>query len=399
MKRVLSRLPSSGIVRDSSRRAKHKSAAMAAVGVNKLQKSTCADNSALQCHNGMSLRTKGKSKAISKASVSPQAVGRKSPSPNAATSLSKEAPSDIADASSPAPLQTTVSASSALSCSLPAKEVKEDDLKYKQGDVGATEEVPKKGPNGSQSLRNHVDCELNAAQQKAKARARLGTKIWKLKLQIAAGKKLSASSKPTGSKLTSDEILKITAELDKLTAEGWKATPVGPSQASKRQCLSKASESRFAAPAEEREHDLVVAIKLETKKVGMELCKSMRKRLSRIHSKLLNVQARLPAACTEKSGESNDRMFLGQCVKVDGLSYIIQSTVSVKDPERPGNTTKEYFLLLKTAVDEHKKLLSMYPMGRVPPFYKDYKNEGHKYIPAAKMNELTASIFHPKCLR
>jgi hypothetical protein len=119
----------------------------------------------------------------------------------------------------------------------------------------------------------------------------------------------------------------------------------------------------------------------------------MRKRLSRIHSKLLNVQARLPAACTEKSGESNDRMFLGQCVKVDGLSYIIQSTVSVKDPERPGNTTKEYFLLLKTAVDEHKKLLSMYPMGRVPPFYKDYKNEGHKYIPAAKMNELTASIF------
>jgi hypothetical protein len=92
MKRVLSRLPSSGIVRDSSRRAKHKSAAMAAVGVNKLQMSTCADNSALQLHNRKSARTKAKSNALSEASVSSQAVGRKSPSPNAATAPPKEAP-------------------------------------------------------------------------------------------------------------------------------------------------------------------------------------------------------------------------------------------------------------------------------------------------------------------
>jgi hypothetical protein len=566
--------------------AKVTPAAMVAAGVNKVSLSTCADKVGLQLLNRKSARARAKANALSKASVSLEAVGQKSPSPKAATAPPKEAPSEIVDASSPAPLHTTVSASSALSCSSQAKEVKEDDLKHKQGDVGATEEDQIKGPDGSQSLHNQVDCELVVANQKAKALARLATKAWKLKKQLDTGKKLNAGSQPTGRDLTSDEILKITAELanlvaaggkatpaanaaveldrkkkgtkawklkrqidtgkklnagsqptgrdltseelskitaefDKLVAAGGKATPaanaavelnrkkgtkaskrapselvdacslatldttvsassallpaaVGPSQTRKRHCLSNASASRLAAPAEEastgiggdlasvpssssgapvvaacsgnkgkiegsdfmrhhnngklqeasglitgcgladgevarindeidgfktereeineeREHGRVVAIKLETKKVGMELCKLAL--LIPIHSNRRTLEVSLPAACTEKSGESNDRMYLDQCVVVDGLSYIIHSAVSVKDPERPGNTTKENFLLLNTVVDDHKGLLSMCAIGRGPRSPKDKKNGCHKNIPTAYMKEQPASIF------
>ena len=86
-------------------------------------------------------------------------------------------------------------------------------------------------------------------------------------------------------------------------------------------------------------------------------------------------------------------MYLGKCVVLDELIYIIRSVVSVKDPERPGNTTKEYFLLLNTVVDDYKELLSMYAAGRGPRPPNNYKNKCHKYIPAATTKELTASIF------
>ena len=102
--------------------AKAKPAARAAVALKKCPKRKIAPKSP-------------NANALSKASVSGKAVGRKSPSPNAATAPPNEASSEIVDASSPAPLHTTVSASSALSCSSPAKEVKEDGLKHKQGDV------------------------------------------------------------------------------------------------------------------------------------------------------------------------------------------------------------------------------------------------------------------------
>jgi hypothetical protein len=147
--------------------AKAKPADMAAVALNNLPRPTCGHKLAVQSPNRkIALKldsgcTKGtpksaKAEALSKASASPQAVGRKSPSPNAATTPPKEAPSELVDASSPAPLHTTVAASSDLASSSPAKEVNEDGLKRKQEDVEAAEDDQMKEPKGLRQFRHRL---------------------------------------------------------------------------------------------------------------------------------------------------------------------------------------------------------------------------------------------------
>jgi hypothetical protein len=121
--------------------AKAKPAAMVAVALNKLPWPTGDNTLPLHCHNRK---------------IAPMSAEAEALSPNAATTHPIEAQSELVDASSSAPLHTTVSAPSALSCSSPAKEVTEDDLKHKKGDVEASEDDQMNGPKQPLSSRHRL---------------------------------------------------------------------------------------------------------------------------------------------------------------------------------------------------------------------------------------------------
>ena len=83
---------------------------------------------------------------------------------------------------------------------------------------------------------------------------------------------------------------------------------------------------------------------------------------------------------------------------MDGLRYVISKEMKLQDSERPGSTRKEYFLLLKTSVDNYNDLLSKSAGGDCARPTLEDRNTGHKYILAARMKELSASIVGCKSL-